>query len=97
MQKQAFRIVLVANYKILLDHEIERKIEPKSHPKGSQIGATGAQEFDLFDFGRFLEIHIFVCFWERPKVTLQSRKIQTFGEFVARGGDPDMEDTACPI
>ena len=66
------------------------KIEPKSH-------ATGAQEFDLFDFGRFLEMPIFVCFWERPKVALQLEKIQTFGEFVAGGGDPPMEGRACPI
>ena len=65
------------------------KLDEKFNQKViSQIGATGAQEFDLFDFGRFLEMPIFVCFWERQKVALQSEKIQTFEEFVARGGGP---------
>jgi len=41
--KQAFRIILVANYEVPLDHRFSRKMKQKGHPKSFKIGAAGCQ------------------------------------------------------
>ena len=41
--KQAFRIILVANWEVPMDHKFAWKMKQKSHPKSFKIGATSCQ------------------------------------------------------
>ena len=52
-QKQAFRIIRVAVYKLSLDHESDRKRDAKIHAKSFKMGAADAQGLAFYDFGRF--------------------------------------------
>ena len=90
--KQAFRVIIVVIWKISLEQEILLNIEQTKSSKMIKNGSRGRPRSRFFWFGMVFGGAHFCCFSERPKVDPQPRKIQTFGDFVARtGGDRMME------
>ena len=62
--------------------KFHEKWMPNWHQKSMKIGASGTQGPDFYDFGRFLEVFDFRCFWTGKK---SARNLEKSGKIRKSG------------